>query len=370
MTNPLEGLFPVEKTSLKDASISDLRELLKEAANGSVRRPDIVCLADIVPKDIRWLWRPYLASGMLTMLSGDPGVGKSYLGLAIAAAFSRGNTLEGEPCEPLTCLYLTVENPHAEVVRPRFDLLGGDATRMHLLRGWKLQSGESEQHGSVSLNDVQLLSEAIEGTQARFIVVDPLQSYLGPDVDTHRSNETRPILDGLAKLAEQFDCSILLLRHLSKQTGAKSAYRGLGSIDFTAAVRSEIIAGVLPDEPQRRAVIHIKSNLGPLGPSLEYAIHENGSFKMLGPTSLTADNLLAASARSKSTVLDSAMEWLRDFLAGGPKTQHECESAARTAGFSYGTLRRAKTELEVQSTKDGMNGSWLWSLEAEGAQAR
>ena len=155
------------------------------------------------------------------MLSGDPAAGKTFISLAIAASFTTGRTPNGERCQSINVLYLSNENAAAEVVRPRLDSLDGDASRFHLLRGSVCTEDGEEKRGAVSLADVSLLDAALTDTRAGLVIVDPIQSYLGADVDRHRSNETRPVLDGLAKLAESHHCTILLLRHLSKQSGGK-----------------------------------------------------------------------------------------------------------------------------------------------------
>ncbi len=187
------------------------------------------------------------------MLSGDPAAGKTFIALAIAAGFTTGRTPDGEPCEPLDVLYLSVENSAAHVVRPRFDSLRGDPKRFHLLRGsvWSADGGEEQ--GAVSLSDIAIIDAALRETNAKVVIIDPIQSYLGSGVDLHRSNETRPIMDGLAKVAERHNCAALLLRHLSKQSGGKAIHRGLGSIDLTGAVRSELLAGAIAGRSYRLA---------------------------------------------------------------------------------------------------------------------
>ena len=113
-----------------------------------MRRPDLVCLADVAPRAVQWLWDPYLALGMLEMLSGDPGAGKTFVALAAAAAFTNGHTPSGTRCAPIDVLYLSLENAPAEVVRPRFDALRGDAARLHLLRGSVWSEDGQEQQGA------------------------------------------------------------------------------------------------------------------------------------------------------------------------------------------------------------------------------
>ena len=190
------------------------------------RRPEILTLSQVDPKQVNWLWQPYLAIGMLAMLSGDPGCGKTYISLAIATAVTTGREPStGEDREVADVLYLSVENSPEHVLRPRFDALGGDASRFHVLRGSVTGNGEKAERGVVRLSDVQLRRDALKQTKARLVVVDPIQSYLGAEVDAHRSNETRPVMDGLSRLAEEFGCCILLVRHLSKAPTGKWQFR-------------------------------------------------------------------------------------------------------------------------------------------------
>jgi hypothetical protein len=363
----IETAVPVASLSWAEIGKPDIPTGPSDTASG----PDIVCLAEIAAKNVNWLWKLYLAFGMLAMLSGDPGSGKTFIALAIAAGYTVGRTPDGERCEPIDVLYMSVENAPAEVIRPRFDSLGGDAMRFHLLRGttWK-QEGETVQ-GAISLSDVEILDKALIQTGAKLLIVDPIQSYLGANIDLHRSNETRPVLDGLAKLAEKHGCAILILRHLSKQGGGKAITRGLGSIDLSGAVRSEMLAGSLPDDPESRALVHIKSNLGAYGPSLGYSIGADGKFYWTGKSEITAGQMLESPSTSEDrSAVDDAREWLADFLSDGSKEQPECRKKAAGVGISFATLRRAKDALRVRSHKAAMKGTWFWALpdSSEGAQ--
>jgi hypothetical protein len=331
-------------------------------------RPDLICLATIAPRAVDWLWKPYIPARMLSMISGDPGAGKTFIALAVAAGFTTGHTPDDKPCEPINVLYLSVENAPAEVVRPRFDSLCGNPAHFYLLSGSVSTRDGEAQHGAISLADVTLLDRALEETGAKLVIVDPIQSYLGAKLDLHRSNETRPVMDGLAKLAEKRGCAIVLLRHLSKQSGGKAIFRGLGSIDLTGAVRSEMLAGSLPDDPQARALVHIKNNLGAYGPTLGYSIDSEGCFAWTGRSEITADQMLDAPSNPQDrSALEDARQWLNDFLSTGNKEQQECHEKSREAGISYATLRRAKDALRVRSYKAAMSGPWLWAL-PEGAR--
>jgi Bifunctional DNA primase/polymerase, N-terminal/AAA domain len=324
-------------------------------------RPDLVCLADVEPRRVDWLWEPYIPARMLSMISGDPSGGKTYVALAIAADLSRGKLCDGRIVDPANTLYLTCENPIAECIRPRFDLLGGDPARFFLLKGVLFDVDEEGWRG-VTLTDIPILDAAIKDNHARLVVADPVQGYLGAGVDMHRSNETRPVLDGLARLAEKHNCAVLLVRHLSKQIGGKAIHRGLGSIDLTAAARSEMLAGSPPDDPDTRALIHIKSNVGRMGHALGYTIDHEGRFSWTGESSLTAADLLAAPAGPGDRKLAEASGWLTEQLKTGSRDQKQLRHTAEQAGIAYRTLRRAKDALGVHSYKVRLSGPWVWSL--------
>lgn len=313
-------------------------------------KPDLVCLAEVDARHVDWLWEPFIPLRMLSMISGDPGAGKSFVALSVAAELSRGKLLDGRIGESASTLYLTVENPTAEVMRPRFDSLGGDPNRLYLLQG------------RVSLADVDELEAAVVRTQSRLVIVDPLQSFLGANVDLHRSNETRPVLDGLARLAEKHGLAIVLLRHLSKQGGGKPIHRGLGSIDLTGAARSEMLAGSLADDPEARALVHIKSNVGRIGNTRGYLIDGQGRFTWTGESSITAADLLTAPVMPGDHKLAEASQWLATQLKPGSREQKQIQELAESAGISYATLRRAKRAILVQVRKAGMSGPWMWSL--------
>ncbi|MFZ0273956.1 MAG: AAA family ATPase [Acidobacteriaceae bacterium] len=327
-----------------------------------VLKPDLVCLADVEARAVDWLWEPLIPKGMLSMLSGDPGAGKSFIALALAADLSHGKLRDGRTVGPASTLYLSAENPIAQSIRPRFDELGGDAAHFHVLKGTLNSADGEEQHGGITLADISTLEAAISQTDARLVIVDPIQSYLGANVDLHRSNETRPVMDGLSKMAESCGCAILLLRHLSKQSGGKAIFRGLGSIDLTGAVRSEMLVGSLPDDPDARALVHVKSNVGPFSRALGYTIDGDGHFMWTGESRITAADLLAAPAGPADHKLAEASQWLAELLKQGSLEQKEVREQANGAGIAYATLRRAKNTLRVHSYKATMTGPWLWAL--------
>jgi hypothetical protein len=371
------GAEPARMLAHFQAQIGDLQnrhdpdgKLLLTAFGLRARRAELLTLAAVDAKPIDWLWKPYLPTGMLALLSGDPGAGKTFCALAIAAAITTGHVpYTGEPCEPRDVLSLSIENSPEHVLRPRFDALGGDPNRFHILRGAITGEGDHALRERARLSDVQLLGDAMERTKAGLVMVDPIQSYLGAEVDAHRFNETRPVMDGLSRLAEEFHCNALLLRHLGKARAARAIHQGLGSIDLTGAARSELMAGCVPDDPAQRAIVHVKSNLGQLGPSIGYAIDDDGAFRWTGESELTASALLSPEGEPEEAgALEQAEEFLQGALAQGARSEKEIAAEARQDGISNKTLKRAKKKLGVRSRKDGMRGAWEWSLPEDGQQ--
>jgi len=337
-----------------EALLIRVREQLAEISSGAVSTSDLISLASIAPQRVLWLWELYLPAGMLSLLSGDPGCGKTYMGLAVAASLSLGKIpASGESCEPTSTVYLSRENDPARVVRPRFDLLGGDASRLHLLG----------QDRPVTLSNLSELDAALATTGARLMVIDPIQSFLGAEIDAHRANETRPVLDGLARLAQERQCCILLLRHLAKSNTGRAIHRGLGSVDFTGAVRTELLAGSAADDPESRALVMLKSNLGRFAPSLAYRIDSSG-FRWLGNTNLRASDVLAAEMPRGDGASTEVDDWLRNCLADGSKPANDVFAEAKEAGWSKWQVRRAKDRIGVRAAQaiGKKSGGWSWFL--------
>jgi hypothetical protein len=175
-------------------------------------------------------------------------------------------------------------------------------------------------------------------------------------------------MDGLSRLAEEFGCCILLVRHLSKAQTGKAIHRGLGSIDLTGAVRTELLAGCSPEDPAQRALVQLKSNLGQFGPSLGYVIEADGTFRWTGESQLTASTILGPELTAEENgAMAEAKDFLLSALAQGGRPIEEIEAEARQEGISERTLRRAKKALGVESSKPGMTTGWQWLL-PEGGQ--
>lgn len=321
-------------------------------AESKLELPPLLCLADVQPESIDWLWSPRLALKHVTGLEGDPGEGKSFVTHAIATGLSLGKGLPGvETVDISNTLLLTAEDHLPTTVRPRLDSMG--ATLNHIFA--------CDEIFSLDPDGLKKLEALIIQVSARFVVIDPIVAYLPSGLDLHRANEVRTVMSGLAGIAESRVCAIVIVRHLAKGNTSKAIYRGLGSIDFTAACRSVLLAGHNPDDPNSRALVQIKNNLGPLADPVGYSI-EKGQFRWTGATQLTAGQILAPEVEDSS--LGEAKALLIETLSKGKRPAQEVEDEAKSSGISTATLRRAKKALGVQAHKDGQRGPWEWELKS------
>lgn len=303
----------------------------------------------IAPQELAWLWRPYLPRGMVCLLTGNPGIGKTYVALPIAAALTAGRVpATGEPDEPGHVLYLTGETSPGHLLRPRFDRLGGEAQRLNLLRT-----------SLADASDIGTLDDALSQTQASLVVADPFQ--LRPN-----TRAIQPVVDGLGRLAKEHDCCVLLVHSMTENPTARTLHRILGAREWSGAVRSGLLALPAREDRVERMLVQVKSNVGPLGPPLRYSIDAEGAFRWTGTSELTASAILAPGAHPEAGALAEAEHFLRGELAEEPKEAWKVLMAAKELGIKLATLKRAKERLGVVSYKLDYIGRWQWRLpEAE-----
>lgn len=246
----------------------------------------IISMDTVEVKEIKWLWKPYIPFGKLTIIQGDPGEGKTTFALHLAALLSQGKRVNELDCmeisEPVNVIYQTAEDGLADTVKPRLISAGADCSKIKVI-------DDSEM--SLSMDD-ERLELALKETGARLLILDPLQAYLGDKVDMNRANEAREMTKKLGALAERTGCAVILIGHMNKGSGAKAAYRGIGSIDFFAIARSVLLVARVPDDNSVRAVAQIKSNLAAEGETIAFRLTEN-SFTWLGTYDISTSELLA-----------------------------------------------------------------------------
>jgi len=309
----------------------------------------LIRMSDVRPEEVNWLWYPYIPFGKLTIIQGDSGEGKTTFVLAVISAMTKGDALpERDAAEPVNVIYQTAEDGLADTIRPRLDALGADCSRVLVI---------DESKKELSLSD-ERIRQAIEETAAKLIVLDPLQAYLGADVDMHRANEVRPILKRLGAVAEQTGCAVILIRHLNKMLGQKSGHRGMGSVDFQAAARSVLLVGRTKDDPHLRIVVPDKSSLAPEGDSIAFALDPQFGFQWKGYCDCKADELLGGKSQVQTKTMAAEDELKR--LLTEPMLAEEVQRQITSMDISQRTLMIAKKNLGILSEKKGTQ--WFWRL--------
>ena len=332
----------------------------------------LINMESVKVEQIEWLLYPFIPFGKVTIIQGDPGEGKTTMVLQIIAKLTRGEPIllnkksqkeaqqdseenlkqevlsQDNSIQPVNVIYQTAEDGLGDTIKPRLLAAGADCSRVLVI---------DDREQPLTMLDVRL-EEAIMQTKARMVVLDPIQGFLGTDVDMHRANEIRPLMKRMAVLAEKYHCAIILIGHMNKNSNGKSSYRGLGSIDFQAAARSVLIVGRLKDEPETRVMCHVKSSLAPEGKSVAFRLDKETGFQWIGEYDISADDLLSGDARGQKSRI--AKEFLLDILADGGMAQKKIEEEASKQGIKKKTLRNAKQELEIDSVKRG--NQWFWIL--------
>ena len=313
----------------------------------------IICMSDITPESVDWLWEPYIPSGAISLIQGDGGLGKTTVALAIAAAVTQGSTLpNSSSIVPANVIIQNGEDSYHQTIRPRLDLLGADCEKIFII---------DDEEEPISLSDSRIEQVIIE-KQAKLLIIDPVQAYLGK-ANMNSAGGVRPLLKHLGAVAARHDCAVLLMGHLNKKSG-KAQYAGLGSVDIYASSRSVMTVGEINDEENIRAIVHIKSNLAAKGTSQAYRFDPMMGFKWLGACDTTADEIMGKKSKPESQ-FSKARRFLEAALTGEPVLAVDVMQLAEEQDISHKTLHRAKDALGVISRKVGTQWYWILPIEAQ-----
>lgn len=314
----------------------------------------MIRLSDVQQTEVDWLWYPYIPFGKLTIIQGNPGEGKTFFAMQLAAACTNRKFLpQMEPFEPFNVIFQTAEDGLGDTIKPRLISAEADPERVLVI---------DDAETPLTLAD-QRIEKAIRENNARLVIIDPLQAFLGANVDMNRANEVRPIFRRLADTAQNTNCAIVMIGHLNKASGSQSTYRGLGSIDITAVVRSLLFIGKVKNAPTTRVIVHEKSSLAPPGQSLAFSLGDEKGFRWIGAYDITAEDLIAGGEGSKTELKQElAMMLIMDFLSEGKKVSiAEINAEAKERGISERTVRLAKKSMgdKIASERQGKDW-WIW----------
>lgn len=329
-------------------------------------------LADVPVKKIDWLWKGWLPADEITILDGDPGVGKSQLVCQIIKAVTRGKVLAGEDPKtekrtPGNVLVLSAEDDPGAILRPRLEAVDADLGRVLL---WENTQEKDAKYSRMPAfpTDEERLAGLIRRDGIRLVVVDPLYSYTDAKRNVYHDTESRAIMNSLARVVQDTGTAVLVLRHLNKAQGQKALYRGSGNIGVAATARVVWLMGrhyTLTAE--QRVLAMEKNNYSRFPPSLKLEIKPFGEglslIDFVGTVLLSADDLTASP--NKKEGFDSAAEFLKEILANGPMPAKTVESMGKKHHFTINQLIYAKETAGVTSVK--VADAWEWSTAHEPA---
>lgn len=231
-----------------------------------VRNLRVRTLSTVRPQVTAWLWKKYVPLGALTIIDGDPGLGKSTITVDLAARVSKGwrmPPLNGatDLAGPADVLILSAEDVPEQTIRPRLDAAGADLDRIHIVDATAV--GEQDERPPILPADVDLVEELAQQRGVKLITVDPFMAYLDGELNAHKDQDVRRCLHRLKMLAEKTGAAVLLVRHLNKLNGGPALYRGGGSIGIAGAARSALLVGRNPAASNQLVLAAAKCNLAP-----------------------------------------------------------------------------------------------------------
>lgn len=335
---------------------SDAEALRQEA------HPGVIELEDVEPEVVDWLWPDRIPLGKITIVQGDPGLGKSFLTMDIAARVSRGTPMPDRTVGlqgPANVIVLGAEDGLADTIVPRLRAAGADLSRIAAITD-----------PLAIPSDLARIADAVRAKDARLVVIDPMMAFLGAATNSNNNQDVRRALAPVKAMAEELGVAVVFVHHLNKGAGA-AMYRGGGSIGINAAARSVLVVAREPgnDDPDGpRILAPVKNNLSRMPPAIAYRLqdtaHDVAVVAWGGMTNHTAEEILAPrgqTGRSDNGALSHAQGWLTDLLRHGPVKAEAVKAMARGDGIAKRTLERAKDSLGVVSRREGFGqGSTVW----------
>lgn len=336
-----------------------------EIADARVATATVVCMADVKPERVTWLWRRRIPRGKLSIVEGAPGIGKSHLLLELTACTSTGRAMpDGDvPGASEVVMLMTAEDGLGDTIQPRLVAAGADLRRVFVATAVAFNGGEPRPW--ILPQDIAALREEIARVGAAVLIIDPISAFLGDDTKSHNEHSMRRALTPLAALAEELGIAIIVVRHLVKNPTGDAISAGGGSIATIAVARACLVAARDPEHAEQVILASVKNNLSRKPGSLKYRLvegaDERSHVEWLGSSSLSADQLIASGRdQDERGALVEAMEWLHGELTTSPKPKKTLVDAAHQNGIAVRTLERAAEKLGVERRRSGFGGPVMW----------
>jgi KaiC/GvpD/RAD55 family RecA-like ATPase len=351
-----------------------------EDATATVSRALFRRVADVQARPIHWLWPGRIARGKVSIIAGNPGLGKSQVTVGMAATVSTGGLwpVDGKCCEVGNVIILSAEDDPSDTIRPRLEAAGADLSRVYILDavldGPLVGSSETPRAFNLKTDMDQLESMLKEIRGAALVIIDPITAYLGT-TDSHKNAEIRALLSPLAELAGRYGAAVVAVSHFNKNANTEALMRVTGSLAFVAAARAAYVVAKDPEHEARRLFLPLKNNLGNDQTGLAFTVESAQVESTIGrietsrvvwepsAVTVTAEQAMKPQVHNEErSDLDDAKDFLRGLLAEGPVPSKQIRGDAEGAGHAWRTIQRAQKALGIVPFKKGMKEGWFWQL--------
>jgi AAA domain len=318
-------------------------------------------------RELRWLWEPFIPSGMVTMFFGDGEVGKSTVALDLAARITRGRPLprigddEQVYAPQGSVIVLSKEDDVPLIIRPRLEKASADISRV-LTLGYDVPDDKEDfdplDRLDTTIADIKQHLEEIGDVKA--IIIDPITDFVGK-IDMYRDDQVRQLLNPLGRLAAKYDLAVIYTLHLNKNEDQAVKHRGMGSVAFRNVSKSTVLFAYDPTDPTQRLMAQDKKNLTPQKRTLAYTLPVTRGFPKVQWGRDWEQIDIEDVMNGKLTKQERATSWLRKLLKDGPVAVADIQAQRATTGVSKGTMKLVKTTIGVESVKRS-DGTWCWQL--------
>jgi putative DNA primase/helicase len=354
---------------------------LKAGMTGSQESLNVTVVEDVESEAVTWMWPGRLARGHVTLMAGAPGDGKSQISCDITSRVTTGDVWPDGGRAPFgSVIMLSAEDSVKDVIRPRLEAAGADLKRVHVINAALSKDGKQRTFDlQTDLAELRWLVAKIGDVV--LVILDPITSYMGSKIDSHRTTDVRSVLEPLSRFAEETGVAVLAISHPPKAAQGKAINSVTGSLAFVAAARMVFMTATEP-ETKRRLLLSVKSNLGANAPGLGYRMEQQTISKGIvgshvvwdsAPVKITADEALRQSNADGGRKVADAKAMILEALADGAMSAEALNDVAESDDISAATMRRARSELKkarkIVKRKTDFKGGWEWAI-CEDAHAK
>lgn len=347
---------------------------IKKVSIAEVKNNELIFLksSDIVSKPIDWLWKDKIAKGKVTLIAGDPGLGKSQTTIHIAGIVSTGGVFPGgSECKKGKVLFFSAEDDPEDTINPRLQAVNADRENIFIFSTVKKDGKEK----SFDLSkDMDLLKKTVEQAKdVALIIVDPITAFLG-ETDSHVNAEVRALLSMLSKLASQYGIAIIVVTHLNKSSGGSPLNKITGSLAFVAAARAAYMVIKDENDESRRLFLPVKNNLAEDKGGFAFKVEgvkldgDISTSRVLWEKEGVSMSAIEAMKEQKGGdghgVDQNTIDRLEDILRRFPEglTTNEYLSEAARVGISKRTVYRAEKDMFIERVGTGKKNLKKWKL--------